>query len=153
MQNAHEYWLKFAHTAQIKANCKRRKVGAVLVKDNHIISSGYNGTPSGFINCLDGGCKRCEDIVIKPGENYELCISVHAEQNCILQAAKFGTSTAGGVLYTTLQPCLDCLKILTSAGICDIIYSEVWRPSDYQFDTYWGLAKSMNQFCRLEEVS
>ena len=49
MQNAHEYWLKFAHTAQIKANCKRRKVGAVLVKDNHIISSGYNGTPSGFI--------------------------------------------------------------------------------------------------------
>jgi dCMP deaminase len=116
-----EYFVKIAQEASTRSNCLRRKVGAVIVKQKTIISTGYNGTPIGVKNCFEGGCPRCLSDV-EPGQGYDTCICVHAEANAILLAARHGNATDGGVLYTTLRPCFSCLKEAVQAGIREIVY-------------------------------
>jgi dCMP deaminase len=116
-----EYFMKMAEDASMRSNCLRRKVGALIVKQRSIISTGYNGTPIGVKNCFDGGCPRCQSD-IEPGQGYDTCICVHAEANAILLAARHGNATEGGVLYTTLRPCFSCLKEAVQAGIVEIVY-------------------------------
>jgi len=116
-----EYFMKIAGEASTRSNCLRRKVGAVIVKQRTIISTGYNGTPIGVKNCFEGGCPRCLSDV-EPGQGYDTCICVHAEANAILLAARHGNATEGGVLYTTLRPCFSCLKEAVQAGIREIVY-------------------------------
>ena len=114
-----------------RAACLGRHVGAVLVSDQRIIATGYNGTPTGFPNCDEGGCHRCthpDDY--SPGRGYDVCICVHAEQNAILQAAKLGYSVQGAVLYSTLRPCFGCLKEAYQAGVGRVRYLNDWSPSD-----------------------
>ena len=91
--------------------------------DNRIISTGYNGTPENMVNCLDGGCYRCanRDKSYKSGEAYDLCICVHAEQNAILAAARFGISTAGSTMYTTMRPCFGCAKEMLQAQVRECV--------------------------------
>ena len=116
-----EYFMKIADEASTRSNCLRRKVGALIVKQRTIISTGYNGTPIGVRNCFEGGCPRCLSDV-EPGQGYDTCICVHAEANAILLAARHGNATEGGVLYTTLRPCFSCLKEALQAGIVEIVY-------------------------------
>jgi len=116
-----EYFMKIAEEASTRSNCLRRKVGAVIVKQRTIISTGYNGTPIGVKNCFEGGCPRCLSDV-EPGQGYDTCICVHAEANAILLAARHGNATEGGVLYTTLRPCFSCLKEAVQAGIHEIVF-------------------------------
>jgi dCMP deaminase len=116
-----EYFMKIAEDASTRSNCLRRKVGAVIVKQRNIISTGYNGTPIGVKNCFEGGCPRCQSDV-EPGQGYDTCICVHAEANAILLAARHGNATEGGVLYTTLRPCFSCLKEAVQAGIREIVF-------------------------------
>ena len=116
-----EYFMKIAEEASTRSNCLRRKVGALIVKQRTIISTGYNGTPIGVKNCFEGGCPRCLSDV-EPGQGYDTCICVHAEANAILLAARHGNATEGGVLYTTLRPCFSCLKEALQAGIREIVY-------------------------------
>lgn len=116
-----EYFTRIAEDASTRSNCLRRKVGALIVKQRNIISTGYNGTPIGVKNCFDGGCPRCLSDV-EPGQGYDTCICVHAEANAILLAARHGNATEGGVLYTTLRPCFSCLKEALQAGIREIVY-------------------------------
>ena len=128
-----EYFMEMAHLVKKRSTCLRRQVGAVLVRDKRVISTGYNGAPRGQAHCDETGCQR-EEKGIKSGVAHELCRGVHAEQNAIIQAAEFGVSTAGSVLYCTAHPCVLCAKMIINAGISEIVYD-----SDYVDD----LAKRM----------
>ena len=116
------YFMKIAEVVKLRSTCIRRSVGAVLVKDSHILSTGYNGAPSGLPHCTPGICVRKH---LKPGEKPELCRGVHAEINCIIQAALHGTAIDGNTsLYTTTFPCMSCLKLIINAKIKRLIYKE-----------------------------
>ena len=129
----HTYFLGIAQAVRERADCRGQKVGAVVVVDNHIVSTGYNGTPSKMKNCSDGGCYRCanRDKRYTSGTAYDICICVHAEQNAILAAARFGISVDGGTVYTTTQPCFGCMKEMLQAGIKTVYYIHSWTsPQD-----------------------
>ena len=116
------YFMKIADVVSQRSTCVKRKVGAVLIKDSHIISTGYNGAPAGFKHCTSESCVRKN---LKPGEKPELCRGIHAEVNCIIQAAIHGTSIKGETtLYTTTFPCMSCLKLIINAGIKKVVYKE-----------------------------
>lgn len=110
-----------ARVVSTRSTCLRRRVGAIIVKGNRILSTGYNGAPSGLAHCLDIGCLR-EKQGVKSGERHELCRGLHAEQNAMLQAAVYGVSIAGGTLYTTHQPCVLCAKMIVQAGIERVVF-------------------------------
>lgn len=110
------YFMKITHLVATRSTCLRRNVGAVIVKNNRILATGYNGAPSGVEHCLDIGCLR-EKMHIPSGERQELCRGIHAEQNAIIQAAANGVAIAGGLLYCTHQPCITCTKMIINAGI------------------------------------
>ena len=127
-----EYFIRIAKLVASRSSCLSRQVGAVIVKDKMLISTGYNGTPRGIKNCDEGGCKRCADRdagKIASGENLDECTCVHAEENALLQAAYNGISVKGGVLYTSLCPCRYCTKHILNAGIRKVYYSD-----DYELD-------------------
>ncbi len=106
-----------------RSTCLRQKVGAIIVKDKRILATGYNGAPSGMAHCLDIGCLR-EKMKIPSGERQELCRGLHAEQNAIIQAAKFGISIEGATMYTTHCPCITCAKMIINAGINKVVYGK-----------------------------
>jgi len=117
-----EYFLDLADLAASRSTCLRRHVGAVLVRRERIISTGYNGAPRGLGHyCLELGCLRAE-MKIPSGQRYELCRGVHAEQNAIINAAYYGISTEDTVLYCTNQPCIICARILINAGIFRVVH-------------------------------
>lgn len=118
-----DYFMRITHLVAERSTCLRRKVGAILVKDRHILSSGYNGVPSGLSHCEQAGCIR-EKMAIPSGERHELCRGLHAEQNAIIQAALYGTQIEGATLYSTHLPCILCAKMLINARIKEIIYEE-----------------------------
>ncbi|MHA2287764.1 MAG: deoxycytidylate deaminase [Promethearchaeota archaeon] len=117
-----DYFMKIAEVVSERSTCIKRKVGAVLIKDSHILSTGYNGSPSGFNHCTSINCMR---QTLKSGEKPELCRGVHAEINCIIQAAIHGTSIQGNsTLYSTHFPCMGCLKLIINAGIKKLVFKE-----------------------------
>ncbi|MBO7351720.1 MAG: dCMP deaminase family protein [Candidatus Methanomethylophilaceae archaeon] len=118
-----EYFMEMAHLVAKRSTCLRRHVGAVLVKDKRVLSTGYNGSPKGTLHCEVKGCIR-EQMNVPSGTRHELCRGVHAEQNAIIQAAYFGVSVDGSTIYTTTYPCSMCAKILINAGIKEVVYSE-----------------------------
>ena len=118
-----DYYMQIARAVATRSNCVRRRVGAVIVVERAIISTGYNGTPLGVLNCCEGGCPRCHSDAA-PGEGYDTCLCVHAEQNAIVFAARHGNATNGGVLYTTLRPCFGCAKEAIQAGLRQIVFAE-----------------------------
>jgi len=119
-----EYFMMMADVVKKRADCTRRKVGSLIVRDFRIISTGYNGTPHKIKNCSEGGCLRClrrDKGEIKGYEYEESCVCIHAEQNAIIQAAYHGSSTRGATLYSTANPCSSCAKILANAGIIRVV--------------------------------
>ncbi len=111
-----QYFMEMAHLVSKRSTCLRRQVGAVLVKDNQILSTGYNGSPKGVSHCAEVGCLR-EKRNIPSGSNHELCRGVHAEQNAIIQAGLNGSSTRDATLYCTHQPCSICARLIINAEI------------------------------------
>jgi dCMP deaminase len=118
-----DYFMDITHFVATRSTCLRRHVGAVLVRDKRILSTGYNGAPSGIDHCLEVGCLR-EQLGIPSGERHELCRALHAEQNAIIQAALHGVGIKGATLYCTNLPCIICSKMLINSGIRKIIYQE-----------------------------
>lgn len=104
-----------------RSTCLRRQVGAILVRDKQLLTTGYNGAPSGLKHCLETGCLR-DQLGVPSGERVELCRGLHAEQNAIVQAALHGASTKGATLYCTTQPCVTCAKMLINSGITRIVF-------------------------------
>ncbi len=140
-----EYFMEMAVLAAKRSTCLRRKVGAVLVKDNQILATGYNGAPKGLKNCCDmGECLR-EQLNVPRGQRQELCRAVHAEANAIIQCAVNGVSCMGACLYVTASPCSMCLKQIINAGIVKIIALEKYpdelsrkliKESKIEFEEY-----------------
>jgi dCMP deaminase len=138
MRNFDSKYMKMAKIWATNSYAKRNKVGALIVKDNMIISDGYNGTPTGFenecetwapcdgvcTNLFDRDCEHCKErkLITKP---YVL----HAEANAILKVAKSAQSSLGSTLYVTLSPCLECAKLIIQAGISKVVYSELYRDT------------------------
>jgi dCMP deaminase len=115
------YFMNITNLVAERSTCTRRAVGAVLVKEKRILSTGYNGAPSGLKHCLEVGCLR-EQLGIESGKMHELCRGIHAEQNAIIQAAYHGVSVNGAVIYCTNQPCSICARMIINAGIQKIYY-------------------------------
>ena len=113
------YFADIATLVSKRSTCLRRKVGAVIVKQRRVLSTGYNGTPSGIAHCDVTGCIR-EKLGIPSGQRHELCRGLHAEQNALLQASLYGISLDGSSLYCTTQPCIICVKMLINAGIKEV---------------------------------
>ncbi|MEQ8173779.1 MAG: cytidine/deoxycytidylate deaminase family protein [Syntrophomonadaceae bacterium] len=116
-----DYFLQLADLVATRSTCLRRHVGAVLVRNERIISTGYNGAPRGLKHCLDTGCLR-EERQIPSGQRYELCRGVHAEQNAIINAAFYGIATQDSVIYCTTQPCIICARMIINAGIVKVVH-------------------------------
>lgn len=122
------YFMNITALVAKRSTCRRRAVGAVLVKDKRILSTGYNGAPSGLAHCLDVGCMR-EQLNVASGERHELCRGIHAEQNAIIQAAYHGVSIKGADLFCTNMPCSICAKMVINAGIKRIYYQSGYSDS------------------------
>lgn len=127
-----------------RSTCLRRQVGAVIVKDKKILTTGYNGAPSGLAHCLEVGCLR-DQLGIPSGERHELCRGLHAEQNAVIQAAYHGVSIKGATLYCTNLPCIICTKMLINAGIQRVVYAqgytdplaqEMWEESGVAIEQF-----------------
>ena len=117
-----------AEAVKARANCRGSRIGALLVLEGRIVSTGYNGTPSDMTNCDEGGCERCANPErYESGTAYDICICVHAEQNALLAAARFGIAVEGAILYSTMRPCFGCTKELLQARVKGVVYLEDWR--------------------------
>ena len=111
-----EYCLKIASVVAERSTCRRHHMGAVAVKDKHILTTGYNGAPAGGKDCLELGCLR-DELGIESGTQQEICRAIHAEQNVIIQAGLHGVSLEGSTVYCTHTPCVLCAKMLINAKI------------------------------------
>jgi len=123
-----EYFMSITELVAQRSTCSRRQVGAILVRDKRIITTGYNGAPAGIRHCSEVGCLR-EQMGVPSGQRHELCRGLHAEQNAIIQAALHGVSIDGATLYCTNQPCSICAKMLINSRIETIIYKEGYADS------------------------
>ncbi|MCD4795717.1 MAG: dCMP deaminase family protein [Candidatus Cloacimonetes bacterium] len=121
--NWHQYFMEMAFIISERSTCLRRKVGAIIVINNQIISSGYNGAPKHVRHCSETGCLR-EQLNVPSGERHELCRGIHAEQNAVIQAAINGTTIRNASIYCTHQPCVICSKILINSEISTIYIAE-----------------------------
>jgi len=128
-----DVFMEIAEAVSARATCPRRKVGAVLVRDNHVISTGYNGSVPGGLHCTDAGCLIVNDHCRR---------TIHAELNVILQCAKLGIACAGADLFVTTAPCGDCLKLLATAGVNGIFYLDGDYKPEYTIEDLYGIAGS-----------
>ena len=138
-QAAFDKWdhrfMEMARLVSTWASCYRpeRKIGAVIVRDKRVMTTGYNGAPAGVRTCAERGeCMRSR-LGIASGTRHEMCYAVHAEQNAIIQAAKLGVEIAGATLYCTHQPCILCAKIIVNAGIVRVVYGEGY-PDEFALE-------------------
>ncbi len=138
----HEYFMEITKVVAKRSTCLRRQVGAIIVKNKQILSTGYNGSPKGLEHCKLKGCLR-QELKIPSGQRHEICRAVHAEQNAVIQAAVNGVSISGAVLYCTNSPCSICAKILVNAEI-----KKIYIADDYQDD----LAKQILQEAGVELI-
>lgn len=139
-----EYFMEVAEVVARRSTCLRRNIGAVVVKDKRILSTGYNGAPTGLPHCADVGCLR-EKLGIPSGERHEICRGLHAEQNALLQAARYGISLEGSTIYSTTEPCSLCAKMLINAGIRRVVYKEPY-PDELSRELLSGAKVQVEQF-------
>ena len=137
-----EYCLKIASVVAERSTCRRHHMGAIAVRDKHILATGYNGAPSGLKDCLELGCLRDEQG-IPSGERTEICRGIHAEQNVIIQGSLHGVSLEGSTIYCTHTPCVLCAKMLANAKIkrfvsfgryVDNTFIELFRDAGIEVD-------------------
>ncbi|MCX7654224.1 MAG: cytidine/deoxycytidylate deaminase family protein [Fervidobacterium sp.] len=131
-----DYFKRLAKVIADRSTCVHRKVGALIVKDKRILATGYNQPPSGFPHCDQIGCIR-DDLNIASGRNQEICYGLHAEQNALMQAARFGISTDGATIYVTHKPCSVCARLIINAGIKRVVYIDGYPDplTDFFFQT------------------
>ena len=128
-----EYFMKIAAVVAERSTCRRHHVGAVSVRNKHILTTGYNGAAAGLKDCLELGCLR-DEMNIPSGQRHEICRAIHAEQNVIIQAALHGVSLEGSTIYCTHTPCVLCAKMLVNARVKRFV-----SFGKYSDDTFIGL--------------
>ena len=126
-----EYFLKIASVVAERSTCVRHHVGAVAVRDKHILTTGYNGAAAGLKDCLELGCLR-DELGIESGTRHEICRAIHAEQNVIIQAALHGVSLAGATIYCTHSPCILCAKMLINARIARFVSCGMYSEDSFR---------------------
>lgn len=126
-----EYFLKIANVVAERSTCRRHNIGAVLVRDKQILSTGYNGAAAGVKDCLELGCLR-DELGIPSGTRHEVCRAIHAEQNAIIQAALHGVTTANSVMYCTHSPCILCAKMMVNAGIKRVVCVNYYPDKEWE---------------------
>lgn len=149
----HLTFKKIAHIVAELGTCSRRKVGAVLVRNRRMLATGFNGTPPGSPHCNEEICPGKNSI---SGSDLSLCAAVHAEENCLIYCAKYGVSASDSVLYCTAEPCDDCMKLIETVGIRQVIYSEAYPTKMSALRKYFkvksllidDLAKQYSDFCQ-----
>ncbi|MBI1746348.1 MAG: AAA family ATPase [Acidobacteria bacterium] len=140
-----EYFMSIAGIVASRSNCVKRKVAAVIVKDQRIIATGYNGTPRGARNCNEGGCPRCNAFA-EAGTRLEECLCCHGEENAITQAAYWGISVKGASVYCTLAPCLICTKMIINAGISEVIFNVEYHLNETAFHLFHETGVNVRQY-------
>ena len=135
----HEYFMMLAKLVSVRSTCNSRKIGAVIVRNNRILATGYNGAVHGAPHCSDRGPDFClrRSVGAHDAEKYNYCMSSHAEANAINQAARFGIPLENAILYCTLEPCNWCFKQLIQAGIKEIYYESPYDSKNAEFDSFW----------------
>ena len=129
---------------------ENRKIGAVVVREKRILTTGYNGAPAGVKTCVERGeCLR-KKLGIPSGTRHEMCYAVHAEQNAIIQAAKLGVNIDGSTLYCTHQPCILCAKMIVNAGIVRVVYHSGY-PDDFALDIFKEAGVQVECYTESEE--
>lgn len=129
--------MELAATIGTWSSCyqENRHIGAVIVRNKRIITTGYNGAPAGIKSCFEKGeCMR-RRLGIPSGTRHELCYAIHAEQNAIIQAAKLGISIEGATMYCTHQPCVICAKMIVNSGISRVVYGEGY-PDEFSLEIF-----------------
>lgn len=116
-----DYFMKITKDVAVRSTCLKRNVGAIIVKDHRVLSTGYNGAPKKVKHCSETGCLR-KELKVPSGQRHELCRGLHAEQNAIIQAALHGVKIEGATIYSTYQPCIICVKMMINAGIKKLVY-------------------------------
>ncbi|MDD3411707.1 MAG: cytidine/deoxycytidylate deaminase family protein [Eubacteriales bacterium] len=140
-------FMKMTHLISDWSSCYRqgRAIGAVIVKDKRIMTTGYNGAPAGLKTCKERGeCLR-DKLGIPSGTRAEVCYAIHAEQNAIIQAAKLGISIDGATLYCTHQPCSVCARMIVNVGICRVVYQEGY-PDAFTLDIFREAGVALEQY-------
>lgn len=135
-----EYFMQIARTVATRATCPRLSVGCVLVREHRILTTGYNGAPRGVAHCTEAGCMLVNDHCAR---------ATHAEANAIVQGALHGVSLAGSIAYCTHQPCVNCSKLLISAGVQKIVY-DVGYPDPVASELLAEAGVAVAQFATLE---
>ena len=153
------YFMRIADFAALRTNCMKRGVGAVLVQDNRIISTGYNGTAGGLRNCSDGGCSRCNSNT-KCGHSLDSCLCLHAEENALLEAGR--SRTTGSTIYCTTAPCLSCARKICQMSVARVVYhrayslehftDKLFREAGIGFERFeGGMGKNVVIDCECED--
>jgi len=139
-----EYFLKIASVVAERSTCLRHHVGAVAVRNKHILATGYNGAAAGLKDCLELGCLR-DEMNVESGTRHEICRSIHAEQNVIIQAALHGVTLEGATVYCTHSPCVLCSKMLVNARIkrfvtygsyADDFFRDLFQEAGIEFELH-----------------
>lgn len=126
------HFMSIARLNADMSTCVKRHVGACAVRGKRVLAAGFNGNLPGAVHCDEGGCDRCNDPKWVSGVGLERCVCVHAEQNLVAWCARYGISLDGASIYTTTYPCSDCMKLVVSAGIVEIVYDEPYTESLYE---------------------
>lgn len=126
------YKMALAVEVASRSNCVKAHVGAVLFVGERVRTTGYNGTIARYANCFDGGCPRCRDLSKGRGEDLDRCVCVHAEENALVSAARFGVPVQDADSYVTHEPCLSCTKLLIQAGVAKVVYLLDYEYPDTQ---------------------
>ena len=137
-----QYFMQIAHTVATRATCPRLSVGAVLVREHRILTTGYNGAPHGVTHCTEAGCIMVNDHCVR---------TTHAEANAIVQGALHGIELGGSTAYCTDQPCINCTKLLISAGVVKIVYDRAY-PDPVATELLSEAGVALVQFSSLESV-
>lgn len=123
----HEFFASQSRVMALRSTCTRLAVGCVIVREKRMIASGYNGSITGDVHCLDVGCEIVDGHCVR---------AIHAEQNALLQCARFGIQTEGADMYVTHLPCLHCTKSIIQAGIRNVFYESAYRPDQYAAELF-----------------
>lgn len=143
-----EYFFDMVARSAKRSNCVRKQVGSILVRNERIISKGWNGVAT-HADCRQAGCLWC--AAEGPlGMGYDRCICTHAEQAAIGRAARKGIPTAGALIYTNLRPCMNCVKLTLASGIIGVLFAENWVYEDELEHRYRLLARRFQCFSQLE---
>lgn len=124
------YFMRLADLAALRSNCMKRRVGCVIVKDNRVVATGYNGTPRNLTNCNEGGCPRCNQG-LGSGAGLSTCLCLHAEENALLEAGRDRIAGDNSILYCNTCPCLTCLIKIVQSGIKQVVYAQSYSMDEH----------------------